>query len=185
MALRTTIKPYKLKASGDSISRDDLNTWKHVLLGFIRQNETWTQFLAGENNATWTSTDKNETNGLEAAAGEGQAVNSRKLRATFKDFLTCVATYSPQGFAETILRESISFQWIIDLLQRTFGLETKGEHFLALEDLKLEYGPDFTYHQGFMEVKDVVCAGLMKEGKMYEGQLLTEKEVLTPTVRTS
>ena len=53
MALRTTINPYKLKASGDSISRDDLNTWKHVLLGFIRQNETWTQFLAGEDNATW------------------------------------------------------------------------------------------------------------------------------------
>ena len=81
------------------------------------------------------------------------------------------------------MRESISFQWIIDLLQRTFGLETKGEHFLALEDLKLEYGPDFTYHQGFMEVKDVICAGLMKEGKMYEGHLLTEKEVLTPTVK--
>ena len=132
---------------------------------------------------TWICTDKNENNGLEAAAGPDQEANSRKLRANFKDFLTSVATYSPQGFAETILRESTSFQWIIDLLQRTFGIETKGEHFLALEDLKLEYGPDFTYHQGFMTVKDVVCAGLMKQGKMYEGQLLTEKEVLTPTVK--
>ena len=48
---------------------------------------------------------------------------------------------------------------------------------MALEDLKLEDGPDFTYHQGFMMVKEVVCAGLMNEGKRYEGQVLTEKEV--------
>ena len=123
MALRTTIKPYKLKASGEVISRDDLNTWKHILLGFIRQNENWTQFLEGEANGTWVCTDKDVTNGLVAPPADTQPETdaaSRKLRAHFKDFLTCVATYAPQGFGETILRESTSFRWIVSLLQRTY-----------------------------------------------------------------
>ena len=177
MALRTSIKPYKLKASGEVISRDDLNTWKHILLGFIRQNEDWTQFLEGETNGNWVCTDKDATNGLVASPADTQLETdaaSRKLRAHFKDFLTCVATYAPQGFGETILRESTSFRWIVSLLQRTFGLETKGEHFLALEDVKLEYGPDFTPQQGFMTIKDIVCAGLLEEGSKYEGRELTE-----------
>ena len=125
MALRTSIKPYKLKASGEIISRDDLNTWKHILLGFIRQNDNWTQFLEGESNGTWVCTDKDVFNGLVAlprnTQPETDAAN-RKLRAQFKDFLTCVATYAPQGFGETIMRESTSFKWIVSLLQRTFGL---------------------------------------------------------------
>ena len=186
MALRTNIKPYKLKASGEAISRDDLNTWKHILLGFIRQNENWTQFLEGEANGTWVCSDKDISNGLVAPPANTQSETdaaSRKLRAHFKDFLTCVATYAPQGFGETILRESTSFRWIISLLQRTFGLETKGEHFLALEDVKLEYGPDFTPQQGFMTIKDIVCAGLLEEGSKYEGRELTERELLTPTVK--
>ena len=186
MALRTTIKPYKLKASGEVISRDDLNTWKHILLGFVRQHENWTQFLEGEMHGTWICTDKDVTNGLSAPPRDNQTdtdAANRKLRAHFKDFLTCVATYAPQGFGETIMRESTSFRWIISLLQRTFGLETKGEHFLALDDVKLEYGPDFTPQQGFMMIKDIVCAGLMEEGSTYEGRQLTERELLTPTVK--
>ena len=70
MALRTSIKPYKLKASGEVISRDDLNTWKHILLGFIRQNENWIQFLEGEINGAWVCTDKDVTNGLVAPPGD-------------------------------------------------------------------------------------------------------------------
>ena len=81
------------------------------------------------------------------------------------------------------MRESTSFRWIVSLLQRTFGMETKGEHFLALEDAKLEYGPDFTPQQGFMAIKDIVCAGLLEEGSKYEGRELTERELLTPTVK--
>jgi len=183
--LRTTIKPYKLKASGESLSRDDVNTWQQVLLGFLRQDKNNTEFLSGGGFAEWKTTDEDATNGLVAAPANvaDEPAETATLRANFKNFLTTVATYSPQGFAETIEREATSFQWVIDLILKTFGLETKGEHFLALDDLKLEYGPDFTYHQGFMAVKDVICAGLLREGVMYEGRKLTKKEVLTPTVK--
>ena len=34
-----------------------------------------------------------------------------------------------------------------------------------------------------MVLKNVVCAGLMNENTMYEGPKLTQKEVLTPTVK--
>ena len=57
---KTSIKPYKLKPSGDALTRDDLSTWREVLLSFMRQNEKWRPFLPGAtdpNRSTWTSAD--------------------------------------------------------------------------------------------------------------------------------
>ena len=180
MAGRTVIKPYKLKPTGDALTRDDLFTWKQILLGFIRQNPKWLQFLPSS--ATfkeWLSSDEDVTNGLVGTDDNDTNV----LRADFQDFLTCVATYSPTGFGETIMRESTSFDWVIQLIQSTHGLETRGEHFLALDEMKLEYSTSFTYHQGLMKVKDFVIATMLKEGAMFEGKKLTKDEVLTPTVK--
>ena len=152
MAGRTVIKPYKLKPSGEALTRDDLFTWKQILLGHIRQNPKWLQFLpSSATHKEWKSTDEDVTNGLHGV----DATASNVLRAEFQDFLTCVATYSPTGFGETILRESTSFDWVIKLIQSTHGLETKGEHFLALDDMKLEYTASFPYQQGLMQVKDL------------------------------
>ena len=47
----------------------------------------------------------------------------------FGDTLTCVATYAPAGFNDTIVRESTSFPWLIELIKTTFGLETRGRLF--------------------------------------------------------
>ena len=180
MAGRTAVKPYKLKPTGESLTRDDLSTWKQILLSHIRQNPKWIQFLpSSATHKEWKSTDEDVTNGLNGADDTASNV----LRADFQDFLTCVATYSPTGFGETILRESTSFDWVIKLIQSTHGLETKGEHFLALDDMKLEYSASFTYHQGLMKVKDFVIASMIKEGAMFEGKKLTANEVLTPTVK--
>ena len=98
---KTIIKPYKLKPAADSLSRD-LSTRKQILLGHIRQNPKWHQLLPS--NVTfkeWSCTD-DETNGLEGT----DTADSNVLRADIQDFLTCVATYLPAGFSETILRES-------------------------------------------------------------------------------
>ena len=180
MAGRTVIKPFKLKPTGEALTRDDLFTWKQILLGHIRQNPKWLQFLpSSATHKEWKSTDENVTNGLDGV----DATASNVLRADFQDFLTCVATYSPTGFGETILRESTSFDWVIKLIQSTHGLETKGEHFLALDDMKLEYSASFTYQQGLMQVKDFVIASMIKEGAMFEGKKMTANEVLTPTVK--
>ena len=40
---KTIIKPYKLKASGDTLTRDDVTTWREVLLSYMRQTDTWTK----------------------------------------------------------------------------------------------------------------------------------------------
>ena len=121
MAGRTVIKPYKLKPSGESLTRDDLSTWRQILLGHIRQNQKWLKFLpTSTEHPTWTCSDDDETNGLvsmNAAVGSAPAtVNNGDtdiLRADFADFLTCVATYAPAGFNDTIQRESISFTLVI------------------------------------------------------------------------
>ena len=180
MAGKTVIKPYKLKPSGEVLSRDDLSTWRQILLGHIRQNNQWLQFLPNSvTHKTWECTDDDENNGL---VGEDNATTNT-LRSDFQDFLTCVATYAPAGFSETIMRESTSFNWVIDLIKSTYGLETKGEHFLALDDLKFEFDTNFTYQQAYMTVKDFICASLIKEGAMFEGKQATAKETLSPTTK--
>ena len=182
MAGKTTIKPYKLKPSGDNLTRDDLSTWRQILLGHIRQNRDWHQFLpSSATHKTWVCTDEDETNGLVGA--DANATN--KLRADFQDFLTCVATYAPAGFNDTIVRESTSFSWIVELIKTTFGLETRGENFLALDDLNFDFSGDdgITYHQAFMETKDFVCASLIKKDDIFEGKPLTSNEVLAPTTK--
>ena len=55
--VETTIQPYTLKPSGDTLSRDVLATWKEVQLSHMRQNEYWKQFLPGGTNAEWKASD--------------------------------------------------------------------------------------------------------------------------------
>ena len=61
---KTTIKPYKLKAAGDNkITRDDLATWKQVLLSHCRQNEKWRVFLGPDGtHKEWKAIDSGEAN---------------------------------------------------------------------------------------------------------------------------
>ena len=102
MAGRTTIKPYKLKPSGDSLSRDDLETWKQILLGHIRQNEKWLQFLPNSaSHKEWVCSDDDDTNNLTVMSvptpGNPAVVKEEEtntLRADFQNFLTCVSTYA-------------------------------------------------------------------------------------------
>ena len=136
MAGKTVVKPYKLKPTGDILTRDDLSTWTQILKGHIRQNPDWIQFLpSSATHKEWLCTDEDETNGLVV---QGDAAATNKLRANFQDFLTSVGTYAPAGLNDTIFRESTSFGWVIDLIITTFDLETKGENFLALDEIKLK-----------------------------------------------
>ena len=177
MAGKTIIRPYKLKPTGEMLSRDDLSTWKQVLLGHCRQNENWQQFLPNSaTHATWKCADQDETNGLNGAT----AGDTNKLRSAFLDFITCVATFSPTGFNDTILREATSFNWVVDEIKKTFGLETKGESFLGIEDLKFDFDSNFTHQQCFMEIKDFVYSSLKKIGDtVADGVAVTENEQVT------
>ena len=171
-AAKTTVKPYKLKPSGDSLTRDDLSTWREVILSHMRQNEKWKDFLPGGTKSTWKAEDDTEEDNW-----------TLEVKAALADFITCVATYSPAGFGETIKRESTSFNWVIDLIKETYGLKTRGEHFLGLEDLKFTFDGGFTYQQAYMEVKDFVCAGLLSATDRFEGKPRADKETLSPVAK--
>ena len=170
---KTTIKPYKLKPStGDTLTRDDLATWREVLLSHMRQNDKWKPFLPDGDKKEWK-------------AGDDPAGNdwTPDIKAAFSDFLTCLSTFSPVGFGETVKRESTSFNWVIDLIKDTFNLKTRGEHFLCLDDIKFDFSGGFTYQQAFMELKDFVCAGLLSETNRFEGKPLTANETLSPVAK--
>ena len=148
----TSRKPYKLKATGEGepLTRDDMATWQHILLGHMRQDEKWHQFLPPTGlHKTWTSSeDSDETYGLTAPGSVNHTalVATAKLQFDCKRFVTCMATWAPTNFSETIIREATSFDWVMKEIKESYGLNTKGEHFMALDDIKFEFSANFTHN---------------------------------------
>ena len=183
MAPKTSIKPYKLKATDGPLTRDDLCSWEYNMLSFCRQTDSWQAFLPGGTKTDWKASDEDETNGLIVMKQDGSAQDddkTNKQRSAFKDFLTCVAVHCPTGFTETVQRESISWKWIITQVKDTFNLNTKGEHFLGGNDIKLVYDENFTYQQGYMHWRDYYSATLPEKGTMFKEKTLKEKDKISP-----
>ena len=103
-----------------------------------------------------------------------------KNESPFKDFLTSIAVNSPTGFTETILRESTSWKWIINEIKVNFNLSTKGEQFLAGNDLKFEFNENYTYQQAFMQMRDHYISAMPEQGSNFKGKRLESKEKLSP-----
>ena len=165
------------------MSRDDLCSWEYNMLSFCRQTESLQAFLPGGTKTDWKASDEDETNGLIVMKQDGSAQDddkTDKLRSAFKDFLNCVAVHCPTGFTETVQRESISWKWIIKQVKDTFNLNTKGEHFLGGNDIKLVYDENFTYQQGYMHWRDYYSATLPEKGTKFKEKTLKEKDKISP-----
>ena len=176
MSTAAKAKPYKLKPSDGPMTRDDVSLWEYTLLAACRQVADWIKFLPGGDNANWTPTDQDITNGLHHENRQTQ----NKLRSDFANFLTCVATHCPTGFINTVMRESSSFANIIQQIKTTYGLDSRGEKFLTCMDLKLEFSDSFTYEQGYMQVKDFFMSSLLPQGARFKNRILEAAETLSP-----
>ena len=152
MSTAAKAKPYKLKPSDGPMTRDDVSLWEYTLLAACRQVADWIKFLPGGDNANWTPTDQDITNGLQDDNRQIQT----KLRSDFANFLTCVATHCPTGFINTVMRESSSFANI------------------------LEFSDSFTYEQGYMQVKDFFMSSLLPQGARFKNRILDAAETLSP-----
>ena len=169
-------KPFKLKPTDGVMTRDDVALWEYTLLAACRQLADWQQFLPGGGHSSWTATDDDPTNGLTNA----DAAVQTKLRNDFANYLTCVATHCPTGFMDTVMRESTSFKAIIDQIKKTYGLDSKGEKFLSIIDIKLEFSPTFTYDHGYLEVRDFCQQSLLPSGTIFKTKARAQQETLSP-----
>ena len=169
-------KPFKLKPTEGVMTRDNVSLWEYTLLAACRQIADWQKFLPGGENSTWVATDDDVNNGLTNA----DATIQTKLRNDFANFLTCVATHCPTGFMDTVMRESTSFKKIVEQIKTTYSLDSRGEKFLSIMDIKLEFLPAFTYEQGWMTVKDFCMASLLPLGATFKTKTLAEAENLSP-----
>ena len=170
-------KPYKLKPTEGVMTRDDVSLWEYTLLASCRQMSDWQKFLppSGEHQ-NWTSLDEDEHNGFY----DDNVATQRKIRNDFANFITCLATHCPTGFMDTVLRESTSFKSIVKQIKNTYNLDSKGEKFLSLMDMKLEFSSSFTYEQGYMQVKDFCMESLLPAGARFRSRVLAEPEKLSP-----
>jgi len=103
-------------------------------------------YLTGDR-ATWTSFDDDKTYGpvaLKADRETTDPVETKKLRAAFKDFLNCMSVHCPTNFTKTVQREATSWSWIIKLIKDNYNLNTKGEQLLGGNDIKLEFDDNFS-----------------------------------------
>ena len=158
---------------------------------FCRQFAEWTPFLPTGTRPTWLSFNEDPTRGIHVtkqernAAGDVVAVpdevETNKARNALEEFLVCLGTYSPENFIHTILHESTSYTWVLEKLQDTFNLNTRGVKFLAGCDVKIDTGEDGQTHQQiFQAVKEFYCSSLLKKGDKFKGKPLATDEVLTP-----
>ena len=69
------------------------------------------------------------------------------------------------------------------MIKDTFGLKTRGEHFLTIDDIKFDFSNGFTYQQAYMQLKDFVCSGLLNVNDQFEGKQMTSKEKLSPVAK--
>ena len=163
------------------MTRDDVAMWEYTLIAACRQVAAWRPFLPGQERQNWIATDEDVTNGLEVEDVGG--INEEEtdlLRNNFADFLTCVATHSPTGFMDTVMRESTSFKNIVEQIKITYGLQSKGEKFLNCLDIKFEFSDKFTYEMGYMAVKDFFMSSLLPAGATFKNRALNTAETLSP-----
>ena len=158
MATGGRVKPYKLTPKDDKLTRDDVDTWSYNMQSVCRQVAAWQKFLPSGTTPDWSAGDEDPTHGLRVPRAapnqdEDDAVPTDQLWSNFLDFLTCVATYCPAGFTNTVLRESTSFKWIIKTIKATFNLETKGENH-TITPLKLLTGTEQRIHYRINIVRD-------------------------------
>ena len=166
---------YKLKPTDGPLNRDDVSTWIFTALSYARQNG-WSQFLTGGDNPTWVPTDEDPNNGLTGATAD----ETRKLRDSFKDFIAAIAANCPTGFTDTVIRESTSFKWIEEKINKTFNLTTKGESFLDGLNLTFKFDDSFTHSQAWMSIMDQYYSSLLPVGSKYMGKILQAKETISP-----
>ena len=177
------IKIYKLKPTDGPLSRDDLSTWVFTVKSYSRQHGM-IKFISGDNK-NWIASDIDDSNGHKVIKQDGSqdVAETNKLVGEFHDFLTTVAANCPSGFTETVIRESTSFDWIIDHIKKTFKLTTKGQNFLDCQDIKFVFDENFTYNQGLMQINDHFISSLLPAGAICMGKALQAKEVLSPLAR--
>ena len=181
MATTPKAKPYKLKPTEGIMTRDDVAMWEYTLIAACRQVTSWRSFLPGQERQNWVATDDDINNGLEVIDDNGiNEEETNQLRRDFADFLTCVATHSPTGFMDTVMRESTSFKNIVEQIKITYGLQSKGEKFLNCLDIKFEFNEKFTYEMGYMTLKDFFMSSLLPAGSTFKNRALNVAETLSP-----
>ena len=79
-----------------------------------------------------------------------------------------------------MIRESVSFEWILERIKKTFKLSTKGESFLDGLDIKFEFDESFTYQQAWMMLKNKYVSSLLQKDDICMGEKRDNKEVLSP-----
>ena len=169
-------KPYKLKPTdSDRITRDDVLAWSYTILSCARQVKEWQQFLPGSSKSQWTAKSEDATHKWKVTKVDENGVETEDeaatetLKANFQDFLTFVATHCPSGFVNQVIRKSVSFDWILDQLYSTYGLETKGENFLAGNNIKFKFSLTFTYSQALMQIRDFYVNSLLPKNSLFKG----------------
>jgi hypothetical protein len=184
-------KPYKLDHT--NLSLDKLDGWWTILISFAGSDTRYVKFLTGGLNANWTAADEDRTRGLTVAAeypenataaqrrtaDEAAAIASHKIRSELQELLSLIGSYSPEGLFRPITQESSSIQWIIDIIKRTFNLQTRGENLVTGLEMTFKKNAE-TYQQFYMRLRSFHMESLLPQGTMFKGVALPRHESITP-----
>ena len=162
---------------------------------FTGATPVWTRFLPGGTHDTWLPLDEDPGRGVvvdpvpvndpadrqAAIYAQTAAINrTNQMRCDLTAFLTCWATYSPEGFFDSIMRESTSVQWILDQIDITFDLQTKKENLLAGDEMTFDFSKKFTHQHAWMKLKAFYMNAMLPANSICKGKVLVAPETLSP-----
>ena len=196
MAYSIGLKPFSLKGEDDEpITRNNKIKWEYNMKAFTGATPSWQQFLSGGTHDSWLPLDEDPGRGVVVHpvhvndptdrravdyALAAAANRTNQMRCDLTAFLTCWATYSPEGFFDSIMRESTSVHWILEQIDTTYDLQTKKENLLSGDEINFTITKKFTYQHVWMQLKAFYMNGLLPANSICKGKALADPEVLSP-----
>ena len=136
--------PDTLPAQG--VNEDDFNIWQEQLTVYLLQDNNNERFFDGGIYAEWSS-EEEFPGRIRIPAAPDQAAILPTRRRELRTLISQIAKSCHKTDFQTIMKQSTSFQWIMNKLREHYDIQKKGVHFLNIIDL--QYDPEAKTSAGF------------------------------------
>ena len=180
------------------VTETEFNIWQEELEVYLLQEKDFAVFLKDGGYDEWESfeTNNNRIAALKdedilaadadarRSAEQAAAANEtflKNVRKNLRTALSIVGKCVSQGHYNSVIRHSISLDWIYKMLRSDYDIQQKGIHFFNILDVK--YSPSSTPVAFYNQYRTVISNNLAKRGdviKYKENEELESDEKMSP-----
>ena len=153
--------PHTLHNQG--VSEDDFNIWQEQLTVYLLQDNQNERFFDEGDYAEWQA-EEDFAGRIQTPVNPDVAGTLPERRRQLRTFISQIAKSCHKSDFQTIMRQSTSFQWIMDKLRENYDIQKKGVHFLNIIDIKWDPTSDITPFAFYNTYRTHIMNNLRKTG---------------------